>query len=138
LGTVATVIFLDTHALIWWVADPKRVPAKATRAITAALKKEEPLGVSSFSVWEIALLGRCGRLRLTMDVDVWLEKVEALPFIAFYPVDNRVARRSVALPLETRDPADRIIVATAIEHGGTLVTADERMHAYDRLKTVWD
>jgi PIN domain nuclease of toxin-antitoxin system len=138
LGAAAAVILLDTHALIWWVADPKRIPAKATRAINAALKKEEALGVSSFSAWEIALLGRSGRLKFSMDVDVWLEKVEALPSVSFYPVDNRIARRSVEVQLETRDPADRIIVATAIEYGATLVTADERMHAYDRVKTVWD
>ena len=132
------MILLDTHALVWWIADPKRIPAKATRAIAAALRKEETLAVSSFSVWEIALLSRLGRLKLSMDVDVWLDKVESLPALAFYSVDSRIARRSVGLVLETRDPADRIIVATAVEHGATLVTGDERMHSYAGVKTVWD
>lgn len=132
------MIFLDTHALVWWVADPKRIPREATRVITKALRNDGTIGVSSFSIWEIAWLGARRRLKLTMEVDDWLEKVEALGFLSFYPVDNRIARRSVALPLATRDPADRIIVATAIEHGATLVTADEQMHAFDRVKTVWD
>jgi PIN domain nuclease of toxin-antitoxin system len=138
LGAVATVILLDTHALIWWVADPKRVPAKATRVINAALKRGETLGVSSITTWEVALLGRLRRLKLTMEVDTWLSKVEGLPFLFFYPVDNRVARRAAMLEIETRDPADRIIVATAMEHGATLVSADEQMHAYTRVNTVWD
>ena len=132
------MILLDTHALIWWITDPRRIPAKATKVITSALAKKEVLGVSSFSAWEITLLARVGRLKLSMHVDVWLDKVESLPFVAFHPVGNRVARRSFALPFETRDPADRIIVATAVEQGATLVTADRRMQAYQGVKTVWD
>ncbi len=132
------MILLDTHALIWWVADPKRVPTKATRVINAALKRGDSLGVSSITAWEVALLGRLRRLKLTMEVDTWLTKVEALPFLAFYPVDNRISRRAAMLEIATRDPADRIIVATAIEHGATLVSADEQMHDYDRVNAVWD
>jgi PIN domain nuclease of toxin-antitoxin system len=131
------VILLDTHALIWWVADPKRIPGKAARAIGAALKKEEMLGVSSITMWEIALLGRLGRLKLSIEVDVWLSKVEALPFLAFFPVDNRISRRAALLDLATHDPADRIIVATAVEEGALLVTGDEHMHAYGRVRTIW-
>ena len=132
------MILLDTHALVWWVSDPKRIPKVAARAIAAAVKREEMLAVSSYSVWEIALLGRTGRLKLSMDVEVWLERVERIPNLAFFPVDNRIARRSVGLTLDTRDPADRIIVATAMEHGASIVTADERMHAYGGVATLWD
>lgn len=132
------MIFLDTHALVWWVTDPKRIPRDATRAIDKSLKKEESLGVSSYSVFELVMLARRRRLRLSMDFDVWFEKVEALPALAFFPVDNRIARRAVALPLETGDPADRIIVSTAIEHGATLVSGDKRIRAYDGVRTIWD
>ena len=89
-------------------------------------------------MWEVALLCRLRRLKLTMEIDTWLTNVEGLPFLAFHPVDNRVARRAAMLDIDTRDPADRIIVATAIEHGATLVSADEDMHAYRRVNTVWD
>ena len=132
------MIFLDTHALLWWVGDPKRIPREATRAIDKALKKEESLGVSSFSVFEIASLAARRRLRFKSDFEVWFEQVEALPALAFYPVDNRIARRSVMLPLDTRDPADRIIVSTTIEHGATLVTGDRRIRAYEGVRTIWD
>ncbi|MEO5567801.1 MAG: type II toxin-antitoxin system VapC family toxin [Gemmatimonadaceae bacterium] len=133
------MILLDTHALIWWVSNPSRIPARATRALNAAMRDGTAIGVSSISVWEIAMLVTRGRLSLTMEVEPWLAKVEALPFLTFYPVDNTVARRSVALTdLASRDPADRMIVATAIEHGAPLVTADEQMKEYRRVKTVWD
>jgi len=50
------VILVDTHALVWWVADPKRIPAKARRALDSAVKARESIAVSSISIWEIALL----------------------------------------------------------------------------------
>jgi PIN domain nuclease of toxin-antitoxin system len=132
------VILLDTHALVWWVSDPKRIPRPATRLIDKALRNDEALAASSFSTWEIAMLVSRGRLRLRTDFDRWIEKVEAIPLLAFYPVDNRIARRSVALDVGTPDPADRIIVATAIEHDATLVTGDERIRAFRTVKTAWD
>ena len=133
------MILLDTHALIWWVADPARVPAKATRAIGAAQRAGELFSVSSISIWEIVMLTQRVRLTLTVDVDAWLAKLESLAFLEFHPVDNRVAQRSARLDdLDTRDPADRMIVATAILTGATVVTADTRMHSYRLLKSVWD
>jgi PIN domain nuclease of toxin-antitoxin system len=133
------VIALDTHALVWWVADPDRIPAPARRRVNAAVKAGERLSVSCISVWEIAMLVERGRLQLTMPVDAWLRAVDALPFLSFVPVDNGIALRSVQLPqFPHRDPADRIIVATALGQGATLVTADRRLHAYSPLTTVWD
>jgi PIN domain nuclease of toxin-antitoxin system len=132
------VILLDTHALIWWLAEPKRIPSRATRAIATAVRDGDPIGVSSISVWEIAMLVDRGRLELTMDLDAWLARVEALPFLRFFAVDNRVAVRSTRLEdFPHRDPADRIIVATALAHGATLVTGDAALQKYDAVRTVW-
>lgn len=84
------------------------------------------------------MLVKADRLRLTIPVDEWLAQVELLPFFDFLPVDNRVGLRSVTLDRFThKDPADRIIVATALGVGATLVTADERLQAYRPLKTIW-
>lgn len=132
------MIALDTHALVWWVSDPTRLPAKARRAIDAAIKAEESIAVSSISLWEIAMLVERRRLVLTIDVETWLTTVEALPFLTFAPVDNRVAIRAVRLDgFEHRDPADRMIVATALGLGAILVTADARLRAYKPLATLW-
>lgn len=133
------MIVLDTHALIWWVAEPKRVPAKARRLCADAVAAGDPLTVSSISMWEIAILVERGRLALTLDVGVWINHVEALPFLRFAPVDNRIAVRSVQLAdFPHRDPADRLIVATAIGLDGTLVTGDARLRRYRGVRTLWD
>jgi PIN domain nuclease of toxin-antitoxin system len=84
------------------------------------------------------MLSERGRLALTLDVEDWVAYSEALPFLSFVPVSNRIALKSVRLPgFPSSDPADRIIVATALGVGATLVTADRRIHAYTRARTVW-
>lgn len=132
------MIVLDTHAWIWWVADPARIPAKARKLIDRSVAAAEPIRVSSISTWEVAMLVERGRLHLTMDVPSWIAASEALPFLEFVPVDNAIAVRSVQLPgFRHRDPADRIIVATALGLGATLVTGDSRLRRYRPLKAVW-
>lgn len=133
------MILLDTHALVWWVSDPARIPAKARRLIDSEVKDAVPLVVSSISIWEVAMLVARRRLELTVDADTWLANVEALPFLKFVPVDNRIAAQSVRLDdFPVRDPADRIIVATALGLNVVLVTADKRLRSYRAVRTTWD
>lgn len=128
---------LDTHAWIWLVSQPKRLSTPARRHIEDEMK-EGPLHVSSMSAWEVAMLSERGRLALTIDVKDWVAYCEGLPFLTFVPVSNRIALESVPLPgFPSPDPADRIIVATALGLGATLVTADRRIHTYSRVRTVW-
>lgn len=128
---------LDTHAWVWFVAEPRRLSPRARRHIDRELRGG-PLMVSSMSVWEVAMLSERGRLALTIGVADWVAHCEALPFLSFVPVSNRIALESVRLPgLPSADPADRIIVATALGLGATLVTADRRIHSYSRVRTVW-
>ena len=85
------------------------------------------------------MLIRRGRLELTMPADAWIANVEELPWLTFVPVDTRIALRSVHLEgFVHRDPADRIIVATALTLNATLVTADDGLRAYKPVRTVWD
>ena len=133
------MILLDTHALIWWVSEPTRVPEKARRRIDAAVAAGTPVGVSAISIWEVTMLVARDRLAFTMPVELWISQVEALPFLTFLPVDNRIAVRSVQLvDFPNRDPADRIIAATALGLGATLVTADASLRAFHPLETIWD
>ena len=79
------------------------------------------------------------RLTLTMDVTTWLGHVQALPYFSFIPVDNQIALRAVQPPdFPHRDPGDRMITATTLGLGATLVTADSRLRGYRPLRTVWD
>jgi len=133
------MILLDTHAWVWWVDDPARLPAPARQAIDDALAAGDALLVSSISTWEVAQLVARGRLELTVPVADWIALAESAPEIAFVPVDNRIALRSVTLEDSAhRDPADRVIAATALARGATLVTADARLRAYGALTTIWD
>jgi PIN domain nuclease of toxin-antitoxin system len=133
------VITLDTHALLWWLSAPDRIPTKARRLLDGSVTDKLPVAVSSITLWEIAMLVDRKRLELTIPVDVWITHVQELPWLSFIPVDNRIAVSSVYLDgFPHRDPADRIIVATTLSLNGTLVTADARLRAYKPLRTAWD
>lgn len=74
----------------------------------------------------------------TLEVEEWIARSEALPYLHFLPVDNRIAGRSVHLPAPLHpDPADRIIVATAFALTADVVTKDRRLRHYSPLRTVW-
>ena len=131
------MILLDTHAWVWWVNDPRELSPAARRA-TESAREEGTIYVSSISAWEVALLVVKGRLQLTMDVEDWIARSEALPFLSFIPVDNRIAVRSTSLPGTLHsDPADRIIIASALTLGTSIVTKDEKIKRYRHVKTVW-
>jgi PIN domain nuclease of toxin-antitoxin system len=131
------LIVLDTHAWIWWVADPEQLSKTASEAIARAVERKE-VCISSMSAWEVAILVRKGRLKLTLPPDDWIGRSEGLPFVRFVPVDNRIALRSNKLPGNLHDdPADRIIIATALILGAPLVSRDQKIRDYLHVKTVW-
>jgi PIN domain nuclease of toxin-antitoxin system len=109
----------------------------ARRAIEVASQTGQ-VYVSSISVWEVALLVKRGRLELTMGIDDWLRHCEALPELYFVPVNNNIALRSVQIPeFASADPADRIIMATALALGTPLVTRDRRIQDFNQVTTIW-
>ncbi|WP_027781085.1 MULTISPECIES: type II toxin-antitoxin system VapC family toxin [Burkholderia] len=131
------MIVLDTHALVWWVAGDPALSRKARSAIDRA-RSEGALAASAISAWEIAMLVRNDRLALTMDVDAWLATVAQIDGMRFVPVDADIAAKSTDLPgAFHKDPADRMIVATARRLGAPLVTRDEKIRAYAHVKTLW-
>lgn len=132
------MIVLDTHVWVWLVSDPKKLSRKAAAAIDRAVSEKIPIFVSSISVWEVAMLVSRGRLELSMDVRDWVTKSETVPFLTFAPVDNVIALRSVLLPEPFHgDPADRLIVATALTKGATLISGDKKILNYGAVKTTW-
>jgi PIN domain nuclease of toxin-antitoxin system len=131
------MIILDTHVLVWFISSPDNLSLKAKNAIEKEIEKNQLL-VSSISVWEIYMLVKKKRLKFTVPVSKWMEKVESLSFINFIPVDNQIAAKSVILPKPFhQDPADRIIVATAIIEEATLITGDKRILDYPYVKSLW-
>jgi PIN domain nuclease of toxin-antitoxin system len=132
------MIVLDTHTLVWWASgDDNALSTGARDAIEAELDGGQIL-VSSMSAWELAMLVAKGRLALSMDVSEWLAVVAQLNAVAFVPVDNELAVKSTQLPGEFhKDPADRLIVATARKHAAPVVTFDARIRNYPHVRSLW-
>lgn len=131
------MILLDTHAWIWWLSNPERLPAAAAARISEALR-EDAIGLSAISVWELAMLVECGRLSMDRSVDAFVAQTEALPFVHLIDIDARIAVASVRIELPHRDPADRIIAATARLLDATLITADRKLLDQPGVRTLWD
>jgi len=131
------MIVIDTHTWIWFISKPEVLSKRAIKAVAAAVKEKSVL-ISSISAWEVALLVKRKRLKLSLDVTDWIAKSEKLPFIQFIAVSNHIAIKSVNLPQPLHpDPADRIIIATAMSTGAPLVTKDKKLLKYSHVKTIW-
>lgn len=131
------MILLDTQALIWWSTAPQYLSKKALKTIEKETKKEKVL-VSSITVWEMYLLVKKRKIRFTVDIDSLIENLEKTPYIQFIPIDNRIAAKSVLLPDPLhRDPADRIIIATALALGAKVITSDKKILTYPHVQSLW-
>ncbi len=131
------MILLDTHVWVWFLSNPELLSKKSKKRIDIAIGNH-PIFVSSISVWEVALLVKRKRLVLNMGLNDWLKKAESLPFFSFLPVDNEIALKSVQLPPPLHnDPADRIIIASAQKVGAPIITKDEKILNYPKIKTIW-
>ena len=122
------MIVLDTHVLAWADNDERKLGRK-TRALIDRLWAHGEVAACAMSFWEVALLQSRGRLELPFTVDEWRGQLLAAGLIEL-PVDGNVGIRAVGLGGLPEDPADRLIVATALHHDAALVSADERLLAW--------
>lgn len=128
------MIVLDTHAWIWWVAEPEKLSARAHHAIDAA----EALGVCAISCWEVAMLVARRRLEFDRDVLLWIRQALVVPRVTLLPLTPEVCVASVLLARKSpADPADRMIAAAALEHRASIVTKDSRLRSMPQIETVW-
>jgi PIN domain nuclease of toxin-antitoxin system len=131
------MILLDTHALVWYLDDPRNLSRRAEEAISAGFRGEGA-AISDITLWEIAMLVQKRRLTFARDVEEWLADLNSLPHFRKYRISPAVAALSTRLPGGFHgDPADRLIVATALDLGAPLVTRDSRIRTYSHLETVW-
>ena len=118
---------LDTHILIWWLNNSNQL-SPAQREVIGAASAQSPLLVSDISLWEVAKLHNLGRIQLTIPLRVWLDKAVAPPLVRRHGISPAIAAELATLPDSFhRDPADRILVATARTFGATLLTQDRRI-----------
>ena len=118
------MILLDTHVLLWSRAGVRRIGPQCMLLIEEGLR-DATLAASAISFWEVALLHEKGRIDLRQDIRAWRTRLLNDGLIEI-PVDGDIAIRANELTGLHPDPADRLIIATALG-GHTLVTADERL-----------
>ncbi|MGH9742468.1 MAG: type II toxin-antitoxin system VapC family toxin [Candidatus Acidiferrum sp.] len=130
------MILADTHVVLWLAFEQHRLSNTARKAIDHARKDEDGLAISGITLLEIATLATKGRLHLNSTLETFLEEVEAR-FVVL-PVSGRACARSAELPAAyPKDPADRIIGATAVVQGMALLTADRAIRESKALETIW-
>ena len=118
---------LDTHVLLWWFEKESKL-SKAQRRILGKVSPKSPIFVSDITLWEIATLVDLGRVRLAIPLRQWLDQATASPIVERVHLSPAIAAETTTLPAHFhRDPADRIIVATARVLGATLLTNDARI-----------
>lgn len=116
-------ILLDTHLLLWWLANSQSLSGQARALIS---DPENTLFVSAVSIWEIWLKESLGKLRLPPDFETRL----AAEFFENLPLTAAHARQMALLPWHHRDPFDRMLVAQAQSEKLVFLTADEGVTRY--------
>jgi PIN domain nuclease of toxin-antitoxin system len=120
-----TTVLLDTHVVQWWSAEPQRLSRAATKAISEA----DELAVAAISWFELAWLARHERIVVTIPLRSWLEQLSGQ--VRTVGITPAIADTAVSLPSAfPGDRADRLIFATAVEHGVKLVTKDRRLRVH--------
>ena len=126
-------LLLDTHIWLWYLEGAERELPPAALELLRVANRARQLLVSDVSVWEVGTKVAKGRLRLALEVSMWIARAERAPGMTFLPLDRATLLLSTALPGEPHgDPADRMLIATALLQQCALVTADQTIMAYAR------
>ncbi len=125
------MILLDTHTLVWLAEGNEQLGTIALNEIDQALADRQ-LAVATISFWEIAMLIEKGRLEFDIQLDIWRQGLLRNGLLEI-SLTGSTAIRAGQLQDFHGDPADRMIVATAIEQSAILITADKKILNWTRL-----
>lgn len=133
-------LLLDTHVWIWLMNEDLKFSSNFLKAVDRCQKQDNIL-ISAISIWELGMLVEKKSIELDMDCLDWAEKSLALSGIMLVPISPRIAIQSTRLLGAVHgDPADRILIATAVEMNAVLVTHDQQLLDYGKGKflSVYD
>ena len=130
------MILADTHVVVWLAFDQKQISTRAKAAIDDARKNADGLAICDITLLELATLASKGRIGLDVTLESFLQEVESR-FIVL-PISGRACVRAMGLPASyPSDPADRMIGATALVEGLSLLTADRAIRRARLVHTIW-
>lgn len=129
------MMVLDTHVLLWWALDPDQLSETAG----ALIEQMEQQGAfaSAISIWELGIKVMRGKLELPIRVEELAWRIERGGVVELLPVDTNTWLRSLSLDWGHTDPADRVIVATALIRGLPVLTKDRAIHEFCGVRSVW-
>jgi len=128
------MILLDTCTLLWVMANDGKLSKRAKEMIE---NDHGPLYLSSISAFEIGILTKKKRVMLELPFSEWIKNSIEFLAIREIPITTSIATLAADLDDIHRDPADRLIIATAIENNLTILTPDANIHRYKDVKVIW-
>lgn len=130
------LILLDTHVVIWLAQDYQHISAKAWSEIENARRKNRGLAISDITLLEVARLASHGSIDLIPNAETVMTEIER--HFVVLPITVNIALQAFALPANyPKDPADRIIGATALIEDIPLLTADREIRKARAFPTIW-
>jgi PIN domain nuclease of toxin-antitoxin system len=123
------MILIDTHIWIRWLLPNDPLPL----SLIDLIETTDSLAVSSISCWEIVMLERFNRIELPLPVDEWLQEALNGSEVNALPINENIAMLAGQLPYHHKDPADRLIIATAIINKIKLISLDSSFKLYQEL-----
>ena len=131
------IYLLDTHIWIWWNMNPQKLSERVKEIIGNPDMYDEIL-LSAISPWEFSKLLEKKRVGISCHPEDWINIALDMPKLRIVPISPILSYRSTVLPQPFHnDPADQIIVATARAENATLLTKDEKIRAYENVKSLW-
>ena len=130
------MIICDTHVMIFWADAPERLSTTAQKVIKKG-RKEQKLACADISLWEISMLASKGRIKPQEPVEQYINDIILAMGLNVLAINPEIATLSQSELFQHKDPADRLIAATALHYKAKLVSKDEKLTALDFLDVVW-